>query len=153
MPPGGENWIVKKQRIPQGLWYDVISHSALRPGPINRLQTLSIHDSLKNFSIECRKTKTKVITTAQWELRKEIPWGTNENSKKKQVNRPCNYRERENLGDQDMIGFSFSSYWLAECCEFSGPITEQSKAKTLQAWITFDTQLKIVHFTVVCLVA
>ena len=37
---------------------------------------------------------------------------------------------RENVGDQVVIGFSFESDWLKEWCEFSGPITERSKALT-----------------------
>ena len=38
-------------------------------------------------------------------------------------------KARENAGDQVVIGFSFVSDWLREWCEFSGPITERSKAK------------------------
>ena len=41
--------------------------------------------------------------------------------------------ERENVGDQLMIGLSFASDWLCEWREFSGPITVQGKAKTKQA--------------------
>ena len=37
-------------------------------------------------------------------------------------------QSRENAGDQVVIGFSFESDWLKEWCEFSGPITERSKA-------------------------
>ena len=37
---------------------------------------------------------------------------------------------RENVGDQVVIGFSFESDWLKEWYEFSGPITERSKALT-----------------------
>ena len=36
----------------------------------------------------------------------------------------------ENVGDQVVIGFSFESDWLKEWYEFSGPITERSKALT-----------------------
>ena len=45
-----------------------------------------------------------------------------------------------------MVVHSFSSDWLREWREFSGPITERSKDKPMQFRITFDTQLKI--FTV-----
>ena len=45
-----------------------------------------------------------------------------------------------------MVVHSFSSDWLREWREFSGPITERSKDKPTQFRITFDTQLKI--FTV-----
>ena len=50
-------------------------------------------------------------------------------------------KARENAGDQ--VGFSFASDWLREWREFSGPITERSKAKSMQSRITFDTELKI----------
>ena len=48
------------------------------------------------------------------------------------------------MGDQIVIGFSFASDWSRGWCEFSGPITERSKAKSMQSWFTFDTLLKIV---------
>ena len=50
---------------------------------------------------------------------------------------------RENAGDQVGIGVNFASDWLMEWHKFSGPITEQSKAKPKKSWVTFDTQLKI----------
>ena len=50
---------------------------------------------------------------------------------------------RENAGDQDEIDLSFASDWLREWREFSGPITEQRKAKLLQSRITINIQLKI----------
>ena len=52
-------------------------------------------------------------------------------------------KARENAGDQVMIGFSFASDWLTKWREYSGPITERSKAKPRQSQITFDSQLKI----------
>ena len=52
-------------------------------------------------------------------------------------------KARENAGDQVMIGFSFASDWLTKWREYSGPITERSKAKPRQSLITFDSQLKI----------
>ena len=48
----------------------------------------------------------------------------------------------ENVGDQIVAGFTFASDWLIEWREFSGPITEQSKAKLMQSRITFDAQVK-----------
>ena len=42
-----------------------------------------------------------------------------------------------------MIGFNFASHWLREWRKFSGPITEQSKAKTKQTRISVDSQLEI----------
>ena len=50
---------------------------------------------------------------------------------------------RENANEQVVICFSFASDWLRGWREFSRPITERSKAKPMQSWITFDTQLKI----------
>ena len=88
------------------------------------------HSCLEQFSIECRKTKTKVITTA------------NQN-KDKYHNEPMRSHARENASDQVAIGFSSASDWLRGWREFSRPITERSKAKPMQSWITFDTQLKI----------
>ena len=52
-------------------------------------------------------------------------------------------KARENAGVQVMIGFSFASDWLTKWHEYSGPITERSKAKPRQSQITFDSQLKI----------
>ena len=40
-----------------------------------------------------------------------------------------------------MIGVSFASDWLRECCKFSEPITEQSKAKPMQHQITFNIHI------------
>ena len=51
-------------------------------------------------------------------------------------------KARENVGDQIVVGFTFASDWLIEWREFSGPITEQSKAKLMQSRITFDAQVK-----------
>lgn len=62
-----------------------------------------------------------------------------------------------------MISFRFPSDWLRERRKFSGLITEWSKVKLVQSWITFDTELivalkgtlvakhiKNVHFTKQC---
>ena len=51
-------------------------------------------------------------------------------------------KARENVGDQIVVGFTFASDWLIKWREFSGPITEQSKAKLMQSRITFDAQVK-----------
>ena len=39
--------------------------------------------------------------------------------------------------------FKFTSDWLRGWREFSRPIKQHSKAKPIQSWITFNTQLKI----------
>ena len=46
------------------------------------------------------------------------------------------------MGDQVVIVLCFASDWLREWREFSGPITERSKAKPIQSGITFDTHPK-----------
>ena len=51
-------------------------------------------------------------------------------------------KARENAGDQVAIGFSFTSDWLTEWREFSGPITERSKTKQMFSRISFDIILK-----------
>ena len=48
----------------------------------------------------------------------------------------------ENASDQVVFGFSFTFDWLRLWREFSGPITQRSKAKPKQYNITFDTQLE-----------
>ena len=76
------------------------------------------------YSIECRKTKTKVratvnhsmetITTSQSEERK-LPSRTNKKSEYKQPTT----KTRENAGDQGVVGFSFASDWWKRWREFS----------------------------------
>ena len=44
-----------------------------------------------------------------------------------------------------MVGFSVFSDWLREGHEFSGPIIEQSKAKTKQSRITFILNFKLLY--------
>ena len=56
-------------------------------------------------------------------------------------------KARENAGDQVVIGLNFASDWLREWREFSGPITERSKANPMQLRINFKTQFKIAPVT------
>ena len=64
---------------------------------------------------------------SQWELRVET----------------ANFlKARENASNQVVFGFSFTFDWLRLWREFSGPITQRSKAKPKQYNITFDTQLE-----------
>ena len=64
---------------------------------------------------------------SQWELRVET----------------ANFlKARENARNQVVFGFSFTFDWLRLWREFSGPITQRSKAKPKQYNITFDTQLE-----------
>ena len=74
------------------------------------------------FLIECRKTKPKVIRTANQNKGKyhKEPVRFKVNT----CNRP---QARENASDQVAIGFSFSSDWLRRWREISRPITERSE--------------------------
>ena len=83
---------------------------------------LFVQYQLGRFSIECRKTKTKVITASI--IRKTNITGANENSNTRQA--------RENASNQVMIGFCFASDWLRERRELSSSITERGKAKPMQ---------------------
>ena len=51
-------------------------------------------------------------------------------------------KAREKASDQVVFGFSLTFDWLRLWREFSGPITQRSKAKPKQYNITFDTQLE-----------
>ena len=50
-------------------------------------------------------------------------------TQRKKKQQPKCFEAQENVGNQVMIDFSFASDWLRKWCKFSGPITEQSKAK------------------------
>ena len=76
------------QRLALQSWFTGLEDTALNYLVIN----------LERFSIESRKTKTKVITMSN---QKEA----------KQEKLP---KARENAGDQVVIGFSFASDWLGE---------------------------------------
>ena len=67
----------------------------------------------ERVSIERRKTKTKVITTA-------------DQKRGRYHLEPIRILNKTNqkASDRFMIGFSLASDWLREWCEFSGPITE-----------------------------
>ena len=91
------------QRLALQSWFTGLEDTAFNYLVIN----------LERFSIESRKTKTKVITMSN---QKEA----------KQEKLP---KARENAGDQVVIGFSFASDWLGEWREFSEPITERNTEK------------------------
>ena len=94
---------------------------------------------LEQFSIECRKTKTKVITTANQNKDKYHNEPVRTQSKIHVHGNGNRSQARENASDQVAIGFSFASDWLRGRREFSRPITERSKEKPMQSRITFDT--------------
>ena len=66
------------------------------------------------------KTKEN-ITTSQWELR---------------VITSTLLEVCENVRDEDVVGFSFESYWFSGWCDFSGPTTERSKTKSNKTNLT-----------------
>ena len=61
------------------------------------------------------------ITTSQWELR---------------VITSTLLEVCENVRDEDIVGFSFESYWFSGWCDFSGPTTERSKTKSNKTNLT-----------------
>ena len=104
------------QRLALQSWFTGLEDTALNYLVIN----------LERFSIESRKTKTKVITMSN---QKEA----------KQEKLP---KARENAGDQVVIGFSFASDWLGEWREFSEPITERNTEKFIYSRITLTLNRK-----------
>ena len=89
---------------------------------------------LDRFSIECRKTRAKIVTTA----------GQKGGKYPEELMRT---KVRENASDQVVIFFvSFAPDWLKKWRDFFGPITMKSKAKPKQPRMTLDTQLKIALF-------
>ena len=75
----------------------------------NTLLLLACCLLLERFSMECRKTKTKALTTA--------------NEKKGKSLEPTQLQKaRYNAGDRVVIGFGFAFDWFNEWREFSRPI-------------------------------
>ena len=78
---------------------------------------------LERVSIECRKTKTKVITLAN---QKD---GDNPVSQSKlEVITRSRHKARENVHARATVGFGFTSDWLTKWSENFEPITERSRA-------------------------
>ena len=76
---------------------------------------------IKCFSIECRITQTKPITSANQKQGITFESMTNQS-------RNNSTKARQNAGDQIVTGLSFASDWLRKKREFSRPITHRSKA-------------------------
>ena len=77
---------------------------------------------IERFSIECRKTKTKIATDVN-----------NTTSQSGFEANTCNWRQaRENACGENTIGFGLNSHWLRKWREFCSPITEPSNAKPNQ---------------------
>ena len=93
---------------------------------------------IERLSIECRKTKTKVITLANQKGDNPV------NHSKLEVITRSRQKEWENVHARATIGFAFTSDWLKK---YSNARTlNQSLTTVMQnqstLLITFDTQLK-----------
>ena len=77
--------------------------------------------AIEQFSVECRKTKTKVITLANNNGHGAIHCSI---KTQKQL-----HEARENLREQVMIGSGFTSDWLRKWREVFKPITGGSNVK------------------------
>ena len=87
--------------------------------------SVSKNQNQGNHNFQSDKKVTMIIS--EWELRVET----------------ANFlKARENTSNQVVFGFSFTFDWLRLWREFSGLITQRSKAKPKQYNITFDTQLE-----------
>ena len=79
---------------------------------------------IEQVSIECRNTKTKVITLANQEGWRDNPV----NQSKLEVITHSGHRARENVHAQATVGFGFgfgfTTDWLKRWCENFEPITE-----------------------------
>ena len=74
---------------------------------------------LERFSIECRKTKTKVITLANQKDRDNPV-----NQSKLKVITRSQHKARENVHPRATTDFGFTSDWLIKWRENFEPITE-----------------------------
>ena len=95
------------------------------------------NDEKSDFRLSVVKPKLVLSQRPMW--RKENTLKSHWELKVKTTKQP---KARENA-DQAVIGFRVASDWLRKRCEFSGPITERSKAIPKQSQNSFDTQLKI----------
>ncbi len=89
---------------------------------------------MEQFSIECRKTKTKVITLANHKIKDT---DNPVNQSKLEAN-TCSWQEaRENVRERVTIGFGFSSDWFRKWREIFKPITKRRNAKPKQTQLNF----------------
>ena len=114
--------VVEKEASFQRLMDDNVLQR-LHPCIIITVST-SLASSTGCFSIECLKTRTKVIT-----IPNQMKGEYQEEPIRTQRKKSPPLKARENAGDQVAIGFSFASGWLRNRRKFSEPITVRSKAK------------------------
>ena len=112
------------------------------------LFSLPSNSSLERFSIECRKTKTKVITPANTTytqtITKDIGNPVNQ-SKQSKYKRGKTYAGR--------LWLWLASHWLKMWREFFKPIAKRRNAKTIQMRIIFDTRVKTLSIRILVLVS
>ena len=89
--------------------------------------TATVFLPLERFSIEFSEAKTKEITKENQNKGKTL-----KSHRELRVKSTKLLKARENAGDQAAIGLSFAFDWFREWREFSGPITEWSKTKSIQ---------------------
>ena len=82
---------------------------------------LTSKGKIERVSIECRKTKSKVLTLL-WPIKKD---GDNQvNQSKLEVITRSRHKARENVHTRATIGFGFNSDWVKKWRENFEPITE-----------------------------
>ena len=94
---------------------------------------------VERVSIDCRKTKTKVITLANKKGRRQ----SGKPIKLEVITRSRD-KARENVHAQATIGFGFTSDWLKNRARTLNQSLSEVNAKPKQFanYLTFDTQLK-----------
>ena len=90
--------------------------------------------SIERFSVECRKAKTKGITTAN-----QNKGNITRSQSELEVKTNKLPEAWENVSGQGATALRFEFDFLREWCEFSRPITEWGKANLKQSQIPFDT--------------
>lgn len=92
---------------------------------------------LVRFSIDCRKTKTEVITTANQKKGKTFT-----NQQKLKVKKQPNCPERGKTRPTKWWLLLLLHDWLRELRVFFGPITRRNTAKPMPSLKAIDTQLE-----------
>ena len=86
---------------------------------------------IEQFSNDCRKTKTKVITLTNHNRNKQ---------RREPIRIPSNHLEvREESRVHGAVGFGFASHWLKNWCNSFKPITKRSNCDHI---VTFESHLK-----------
>ncbi len=116
---------------------DHVSENALYLAGILKFWKFLVHARIAQFSIVCRKTKTKVITLANQKGHRQFSKPIKTRSKYMKL-----ARSTGNVREWITTGFGFSSDWLRKWREIFKLITKRSNAKPMQTQFIFDTQVK-----------